>query len=82
MGKTVSEHVKTQAEERPAAQAVTPRAGRPAAPPAEAAGRPPGEPVHPGIPLAAWVWLVGFAALFLQIVAEGAIILVRLALHR
>jgi hypothetical protein len=78
MVKTVSEHVTTQAEERPAAQASSPRAGRAAAP--ADAGRPPGDPVHPGMPLAAWVWLIGFAALFMQILAEGGIILVRLVL--
>jgi hypothetical protein len=80
MVKTVSEHVATQAEGRPAAQAAAPRAGRAAGP--DDASRPPGDPVHPGLSLAAWVWLIGFAALFMQILAEGGIILVRLVLRQ
>ena len=80
MVKTVSEHVAPRAEERPAAQAVTPRVmPLPAAPPAP--GRQPPEYVHPGMQVAAWVWLIGFSALFLQVLAEAGISLVRWALH-
>jgi hypothetical protein len=83
MVKTVSEHVSPLVEERPAAQAITPRAGpAAAAPPAGPGGRPPDDYLHPGMRLAAWVWLLGFAALFLQILSEGVIVLVMEALHR
>jgi hypothetical protein len=80
--KTVSEHVSPLVEERPAAQAITPRGGpAPAAPPAGPGGRPPDEYLHPGMRVAVWVWLVGFAALSLQVLSETAIRLVMAALH-
>jgi hypothetical protein len=82
MVKTVSEHVSPLVDERPAAPAITPRAGPAAAPPAGPGGRPPDDYLHPGMRLAAWVWLLGFAALFLQILSEGVIVLVMEALHR
>ena len=81
MVKTVSEHVTPLAEDRPAAQAIAPRAGPAAARPPQ--GRPPADDyVHPGVRLAVWVWVLGFSALFLQVISEGVIVLVMAALHR
>jgi hypothetical protein len=78
MVKTVSEHVTPLAEERPAAQAIAPRPQPTAGPPPGGDGRPPAEPLHPGMYVAAWVWLVGFSMLFLQILAEGGLLVVQM----
>jgi hypothetical protein len=77
MARILSEHVLPVSGEKTPPEGITLRGdGRP---PDD--GRPPAEYVHPGMRLAVWVWLGGFLALSLQLVAEASIVLVRAILH-
>lgn len=81
MARTLSEHVAPVPPEKTAPGAIAPRYEAPPPPPGGGDGRPPDEYVHPGMRVALWVWVLGFGALFLQITAEGCIVLVRTLLH-
>jgi hypothetical protein len=80
MARALSEHVAPVPADRTSSDAITPR--NPLPPPAgDGDGRAPDEYVHPGMRVALWVWLLGFSALFLQVLSEGCIELVRTLLH-
>jgi hypothetical protein len=81
MSRTLSEHVTDQPRGAAgtAVQATRDQAKAPPPPTAsgDGVGRPPAEPVHAGMRLALWVWLIGFGVLYLQLIAEAGIVLAR-----
>jgi hypothetical protein len=81
MARARSEHVTEQPRDAAGTAVQTARDGAhapPSPPPSgNGAGGPPAEPVHAGMRLALWVWLIGFGMLYLQLVAEAGIVLVR-----
>ena len=82
MTRIISEHVTDLPSEKAGPHTITVRdetrgPAAPAPPPGDGNGRQPPEPLHPGMRLALWVWVIGFGMLALQVVTETCYGLIR-----